>query len=269
MKIRLRVSVCSVLFALATICHASTFSVTATASGWQNVFNTQTGSTAATAHVNNNNGIGSATALAEPGHLGAVASVTGCGSDPLFEQVCNSDDAQASFNDILNVVGGPVDTPVTIELILSADATVGGIGAYGFEASLVAGNTAVGVSSSSGGIVQPVTDLKLGGSKTIVIDTSIGATIPIGGFLDINVADRYCAGGGQDCVPSLSWTITGDASQTMTVTGIVLTPGVDVQLIGDSGHNYAPVAAAPEPSSLILLGFGLAALARLRRKSRY
>jgi len=265
---------CAVGLATAVLAtHAAAFDTVATASAYAmnvgNVSNTSNGtfSAGATADLGGWNAVSSAAI----GHLGGSATVGGCVDPTLFQQPCAASSSFTQFDDMLHVTGtAPDGTPVTIELDWSVDGTVNGIGNYLLQAVLVAGNT--GVSVSNIGFIVPNTpfvDVPIGGSKSLVIDTSIGANIPLSGWMNLGVSDTACAGGSDFCDDSLGWSITADASHTALVTGKVLTPGIQVQLIGDSGHDYAAQATpVPEPSSALLLAAGLAAIGGARWRTQ-
>ena len=237
----------------------------ATANANANVTNTMSGVLSASASAANNNGVGNSRATAAMGSLGGFATITGCGLDPLFQQPCNGAGTESEFDDIVNIVGAAAGTPVTIEFDWNANGTVSGTGGYNFQAEFIAGNT--GISISNGSIFIQDETLSLGGSKSLLVDTSVGARIPITGRMDLSVVNRDCWGGSQFCNASLTWSITADASHTAALTAKVVTPGVDVQLIGDSGHNYAAAIASsvPEPATYWAIGSGLLAFGLVRR----
>ncbi len=232
------------------------------------VMNTSNGTTFATANASANDGQGSSSANASVGTLGGSATVTGCGADPLFQQVCNSASSYSAFTDTLSVVGPNPGAPVSLEMDWSVDGTVDGTGAYGLQARFIAGNEVVEIDSGGTGDVETYSDVSIGGSKSLIFNTSEGANFGIAAFMNLGVANRDFWGGTDFCDVSLTWHIVEDASHTAAITAKVLTPGADVEVLGASGHNYLAPAASevPEPASICLFGSGLLSLCLLRRR---
>lgn len=232
-----------------------------------NVSNTDDGSTAASATADL--GRWNAMASAAIGRLGLQGTVGGCVDPTLFQQPCAGSGADARFDDLVHVTGGaPGGTPVQLEFDWSVSGSVNGIGNYVMQSALVVGNASVSVSAT--GFIDPdvpLVNVPLGGNRSLVVDTVIGANIPIAGWMSLGLTDVACWGGSDLCAASLGWTITADLSHTALASARVLTPGIDVQLVGDSGHDY--LAPVPEPSRGLLLAAGLAAIgaARWRRRA--
>jgi hypothetical protein len=198
-----------------------------------------------------------------------LASTTGCGATLLFEQPCNNAGAYAEFADLVtlntNVAAG---SAVQVEFDGTVSAFASGVGTVLLQAEFLAGNQSVGVSAGGSGIVAVYGNTQLGGSRTLVVDSCSGCSLPIDAWINISVGNVYCEtgsdAGSQACAPSLINAITLDASHTARLTAHYLTPGITGTITGMTGHDYS---AVPLPGALGLLAPALGLLPFFRRRS--
>lgn len=191
-------------------------------------------------------------ASAAPGEMHDIAAIDGCKpGGSTVSGPCAIASANSRFTDTLHVVGDAIGTKIQIEIDFDVNAFVTGAGNYSLQSLLFADGFEAVIDSF--GSPDAVDNLFVGGHKSLIVDTLIGGTVGLDSQLNVNVSDflnqRFDA-------------IVIDASHTGTVTAKILTPGVDVQFIGDDGHVYGgtsstpPVTSVPEPASLMLFGLG-------------
>jgi hypothetical protein len=190
-------------------------------------------------------GIGTATstALADFGALGVSTSGSATPGPQTGGPTITSR-AVAEFDDVL-FVGGPDGAPVDVTVTLNM---LGSCSASGAAGCIAQGSLAVpgsGVSVSSGG------------------DGSSSVTFTWVGNSSFGIRAVFLATGS-----ALDGSYDADFGHTLHTYVSSSTPGVVIT--SESGHDYSLPAAAPiatpEPATLVLLGTGVIAVARRRRR---
>jgi hypothetical protein len=225
-------------------------STSAAASAYGNTdSHTGTGSISANASIQGSPGTAAATCTADLGGLVSWATMTGCVIQfPPFQQICNDGNSQSSFGEQVMVVSdAPYGTPVQVQATYQVSGQLQGTGVYSYLTSANVNNTGLpGVSASSGGTTVFGASSPISGGGTVAVGTSVGASMPVAAYCNVEVEDRYCDGGSQNCnVSDTDWSISLWLSCALTLSVPTLPPGATyVHLVSESGHDYSQPPAS-------------------------
>jgi hypothetical protein len=192
----------------------------------------------------------------------------GAGNSATYQFVCGQNactvvNAAASSADNVRITPtglAPAGTPVNIRFDLTLDGSVVGYGGYNVSASGNAGTgTAVSYSNSTGGTVGAfnfAVHEVMSFNRTFLV----GTTYSLSTSLSMGALMRGIGPG--------PYGIDVDFLDTLIMQGTVLSSGLGpLQLLGESGRDYF-LTPVPVPAAGWLLGTGLLALSRVRRKNR-